>query len=62
MKAYKDLSKEELLTLQKQLNKEYEEAKAKGLKLDVYKRQRQPFMVRDWMVSSEPEVKICVVL
>lgn len=35
MKAYKDLSKEELLTLQKQLNKEYEEAKAKGLKLDM---------------------------
>lgn len=35
MKAYKDLSKEELLTLQKQLNKEYEEAKAKELKLDM---------------------------
>ena len=35
MKAYKDLNKEELLTLQKQLNKEYEEAKAKGLKLDM---------------------------
>ena len=35
MKAYKDLTKEELLTLQEQLNKEYEEAKAKGLKLDM---------------------------
>ena len=35
MKAYKDLSKEELLTLQKQLNKEYEGAKAKELKLDM---------------------------
>lgn len=35
MKAYKDLSKEELLTLQKQLNKEYEEAKVKELKLDM---------------------------
>ena len=35
MKAYKDLSKEELLTLQEQLNKEYEEAKTKGLKLDM---------------------------
>ena len=35
MKAYKDLSKEELLTLQKQLNKEYEEAKAKELKLNM---------------------------
>ena len=30
MKVYKDLSKEELLTLKEQLNKEYEEAKAKG--------------------------------
>ena len=35
MKAYKDLSKEELLTLQKQLNNEYEKAKAKELKLDM---------------------------
>ena len=35
MKAYKDLSKEELLTLQKQLNKEYEDARGKGLKLDM---------------------------
>ena len=35
MKAYKDLSKEELLTLQEQLNKDYEDAKAKGLKLDM---------------------------
>ncbi|MGN1180756.1 MAG: aminotransferase class I/II-fold pyridoxal phosphate-dependent enzyme [Suilimivivens sp.] len=35
MKAYKELSKEELLTLKKELNKEYEEVKAKGLKLDM---------------------------
>lgn len=35
MKAYKDLSKEELLTLQEQLNKDYKDAKAKGLKLDM---------------------------
>lgn len=35
MKAYKDLSKEELLTLQEQLNKKYEEAMVKGLKLDM---------------------------
>ena len=35
MKAYKDLSKEELLTLQEQLNKDYEDAKSKGLKLDM---------------------------
>ncbi|MBO5335663.1 MAG: aminotransferase [Lachnospiraceae bacterium] len=35
MKAYQELSKEELLTLKEQLNAEYEEAKAKGLKLDM---------------------------
>lgn len=35
MKAYQDLSREELLALQAQLNAEYEEAKAKGLKLDM---------------------------
>lgn len=35
MKAYKELSREELLTLKEQLNKEYEDVKAKGLKLDM---------------------------
>ncbi len=35
MKAYKEMSRDELLTLREQLNKEYEEAKAKGLKLDM---------------------------
>ncbi len=35
MKAYKELSKGELLTLKEELNKEYEEVKAKGLKLDM---------------------------
>lgn len=35
MKAYKSLSKEELLTLQKELTKAYEDAKGKGLKLDM---------------------------
>lgn len=35
MKAYKELSKQELLGLKKELNKEYEEAKAKGLQLDM---------------------------
>ncbi len=35
MKAYKELSKEELLVLKEQLNKEYEDVKAKGLKLDM---------------------------
>lgn len=35
MKAYKELSKDELLTLKEELSKEYEKAKAKGLKLDM---------------------------
>ena len=35
MKAYQELNKEELLALKEQLNAEYEEAKAKGLKLDM---------------------------
>ncbi len=35
MKSYKELSREELKRLQKQLSKAYEEAKGKGLKLDM---------------------------
>lgn len=35
MKAYKELSKDELLTLKEELSKEYEKAKAKSLKLDM---------------------------
>lgn len=35
MKPYKELSREELLELQKQLQAEYEEEKAKGLNLDI---------------------------
>ena len=35
MKKYSELSKEELLTLKKDLNEQYEEAKAKGLKLNM---------------------------
>lgn len=35
MKAYQELSKEELLTLREQLNAAYEDAKGKGLKLDM---------------------------
>ena len=35
MKAYKELTREELLALREQLNKEYEDVKAKGLKLDM---------------------------
>ena len=35
MKAYRELNREELLTLRKKLEKEYEMEKAKGLKLDM---------------------------
>jgi DNA-binding transcriptional MocR family regulator len=35
MKAYRELSREELLALQAKLSEEYEEAKSKGLKLDM---------------------------
>lgn len=35
MKAYKEMSREELLELKEKLSKEYEDVKAKGLKLDM---------------------------
>lgn len=35
MKSYEEMSKEELETLKKELDKKYEEVKAKGLKLDM---------------------------
>ena len=35
MTAYKDLSKDELKALKKELTKKFEEVKAKGLKLDM---------------------------
>ncbi len=35
MKAYKEMTKEELLVLRDELNKEYSDVKAKGLKLDM---------------------------
>ena len=35
MKAYQELSREELLSLKAKLEKEYEDAKGKGLKLDM---------------------------
>ena len=35
MKDYREMSREELLALQKETQEKYEEAKAKGLKLDI---------------------------
>ena len=35
MKAYREMSKEELSVLKSQLDREFDEAKAKGLKLDM---------------------------
>lgn len=39
--AYQELSKEELLTLKAELNAAYEDAKGKGLKLDMSRGNRQ---------------------
>ena len=40
---YNDMSKEELLALKESLNKEYAEAKAKGLALDMSQQGRKSF-------------------
>ena len=42
MTAYKDLSKEELLELKSGLEAQFEEVKAKGLKLDMSKTVSRP--------------------
>ena len=35
MKSYREMSRDELIALKKELESQYEEAKAKGLKLDM---------------------------
>lgn len=61
MKAYKDLSENELLALKEELNKKYEEARAKGLKLDMSRGKPSPAqldMEKDFlgMVISDADV------
>ena len=61
MKAYKELSENELLALKEELNEKYEEAKAKGLKLDMSRGKPSPAqldMERDFlgMVIADTDV------
>ncbi len=62
MRAYKELSESELLTLKEELSAQYEEAKAKGLKLDMSRGKpslSQLDMERDFldMIHSDSDVK-----
>ncbi|MDE7287832.1 MAG: aminotransferase, partial [Lachnospiraceae bacterium] len=62
MKAYKELSENELLALKEGLNKQYEEAKAKGLKLDMSRGKPSPSqldMERDFLevIRSDTDLK-----
>ncbi len=62
MKAYKELSENELLALKEDLNKQYEEAKAKGLKLDMSRGKPSPSqldMERDFLevIRSDTNLK-----
>lgn len=62
MKAYKELSEQELLALKEDLNRQYEEAKAKGLKLDMSRGKPSPSqldMERDFLdvIRSDSDVR-----
>ena len=62
MKAYKELSENELLALKEDLNKQYEEAKAKGLELDMSRGKPSPSqldMERDFLevIKSDTNLK-----
>lgn len=62
MKAYKELSENELLALKEDLNRQYDEAKAKGLKLDMSRGKPSPSqldMERDFLevIRSDTNLK-----
>ena len=62
MKAYKSMSKEELLELQSELKAAYEDAKAKGLKLDMSRGKPAPIQLEESMglldvLNSESDMK-----
>lgn len=62
MKAYKELSEQELLALKEDLNRQYEEAKAKELKLDMSRGKPSPSqldMERDFLdvIRSDSDVR-----
>ena len=62
MKKYKELTREELLSLKAELSKEYEEAKKKGLKLDMSRGKpaaAQLDMAMDFMdvINSDSDMK-----
>ena len=62
MKKYQELTREELLSLKAELSKEYEEAKKKGLKLDMSRGKpaaAQLDMAMDFMdvINSDSDMK-----
>lgn len=62
MKAYKSMSKEELLELQSELKAAYEDAKGKGLKLDMSRGKPAPIQLEESMglldvLNSESDMK-----
>ena len=69
MTAYKDLSREELLELKKELEVEFEDVKGKGLKLDMSRGKPSKaqldlsmgmMVIRIWYVKKALTVEIMV--
>ncbi len=61
MKAYQDMSKEELISLKEELSGQYQEAKAKGLKLDMSRGKpasAQLDMERDFLDVIHPDTDL----